>query len=323
MRFLVDDLLPTGLLLVSGLPKIGKSYFVHQLSLAVATGDTFLGRNVLPGSVLFYAIEDGARRLKTRLHQQAGDVNGIERILYQLEAPTDYANLEEDIRMYQSLNPDLQLVVIDTLGRSASGPKAGHDQYSYWTDSLSRPQKLAEELGITIAFTHHLNKRQYTEGADDAFSRIYGNTALFGTVDTALILERHRGTDNAVLRVTGRDVEEQNLKMTLDRTTMTWHDTGPIPQQLINPTKAQTQFIELLNGGPMKLSQIARELGMSESNAHQHLNKAIKDGVVEKHDRGLYGLSTDLQGVDDHEADTTAGEDTEIDEITVEFDFTV
>ena len=52
IRFVVEGLLPQGLHVFAGPPKIGKSWLLMQLALAVASGKPFWGLETEQGSVL-------------------------------------------------------------------------------------------------------------------------------------------------------------------------------------------------------------------------------------------------------------------------------
>ena len=70
LQFIVPDLLPEGLTLLAGKPKLGKSFLALDLGLAVASGGLAFGSlEVEAGDVLYYALEDSERRLKDRLKQ--------------------------------------------------------------------------------------------------------------------------------------------------------------------------------------------------------------------------------------------------------------
>jgi len=62
LRFVVPDLIPEGLTLLAGKPKVGKSWMVLDIAIAVASGRYTLG-NLKPeqGDVLYLALEDGGR----------------------------------------------------------------------------------------------------------------------------------------------------------------------------------------------------------------------------------------------------------------------
>ena len=73
-QFVVDKILPSGLNLLCGPSKIGKSWFALELALAVARGDSFLGFNTSRSSVFYFALEDTKRRLYERTMKLSGGV---------------------------------------------------------------------------------------------------------------------------------------------------------------------------------------------------------------------------------------------------------
>jgi hypothetical protein len=61
----VQGILYVGVTVFAGKPKIGKSWMMLNLALAVTTGSTFLGNmTVQQGEVLYLALEDNRRRLR-------------------------------------------------------------------------------------------------------------------------------------------------------------------------------------------------------------------------------------------------------------------
>ena len=55
-KFCVDTLLPQGLCILGGAPKVGKSWFVLDLCAHVARGDEFLGLPATRGKVLYLCL---------------------------------------------------------------------------------------------------------------------------------------------------------------------------------------------------------------------------------------------------------------------------
>ena len=77
-KWVVDDLLPEGLTILAGAPKIGKSFFCLNLALAVSQAGTFLsGYKVSkPKSVLYFALDnDPQRQIQSRLKMIQPDVS--------------------------------------------------------------------------------------------------------------------------------------------------------------------------------------------------------------------------------------------------------
>ena len=81
VSWVVHDLVPEGLTLLAGKPKLGKSWLALQIGLGVATGGEVLGRPVEQGTVLYAAMEDDYRRLKSRLGKCAGGLAAVARDL--------------------------------------------------------------------------------------------------------------------------------------------------------------------------------------------------------------------------------------------------
>lgn len=62
IRFIVDGLLPQGLHVFAGPPKIGKSWLLLQIALAVASGKSLWGLETEQGTVLSLCLEDSKSR---------------------------------------------------------------------------------------------------------------------------------------------------------------------------------------------------------------------------------------------------------------------
>ena len=72
-RFVVDRLLPEGLHILAGAPKIGKSWLALWLCLCVAKGESVWDFAVTKGTVLYLCLEDSLTRIQNRLFQITED----------------------------------------------------------------------------------------------------------------------------------------------------------------------------------------------------------------------------------------------------------
>ena len=68
-RFIVDEIIYPGLHVLSGDPKIGKSWMMMDMCLAIAKGEKFLGRKTEQGHVVYMALEDTSDNLQTRMYE--------------------------------------------------------------------------------------------------------------------------------------------------------------------------------------------------------------------------------------------------------------
>src|SRR5262249_27485549 len=70
VRIILPDLIPEGVTVLAGKPKIGKSWFALDVCVAVAGGRFVLGEvKPVQGYVLYLALEDSPRRLKKRMEK--------------------------------------------------------------------------------------------------------------------------------------------------------------------------------------------------------------------------------------------------------------
>src|SRR5262245_30534231 len=68
--YIVPGIIPEGLTILAGKPKVGKSWLALDIALAVAGGRFLLGDiKPMPGDVLYAALEDNQRRLWKRIRK--------------------------------------------------------------------------------------------------------------------------------------------------------------------------------------------------------------------------------------------------------------
>ena len=72
LKWIVQDYIPEGLTVLGGRPKIGKSWFILGVGLGVARGTETLGKFVERGDVLYCGLEDGKRRMRSRVEKMLG-----------------------------------------------------------------------------------------------------------------------------------------------------------------------------------------------------------------------------------------------------------
>ena len=209
VSFVVDDLLPQGLHLLAGAPKIGKSWLALWLCLCAAQGKPLWTFATRPREVLYLCLEDSFQRIQSRLFDLTEDAPPT--LHFAVMSQQLHNGLVEQIEQFLKEHPTTGLIVIDTLQRIRT---AGNDANPYASDyrDIGVLKALADKHRIAILLVHHLRK----ELADDVFSRISGTTAISGAVDSSFTLvEDKRGSGKATLSCIGRDIEYREL--TLER----------------------------------------------------------------------------------------------------------
>ncbi|QFP77466.1 AAA family ATPase [Deinococcus sp. AJ005] len=302
--FLVDGLLPTGLIMTAGAPKIGKSWWFLQLAVSVASGQPFLERNTSQGAVLYLALEDTGRRLADRLAKVAPDVDFSEIPLdfETLCARADEGGLEyiEDWLKAAS-NP--KLVIIDVWGRFApTSSGVSKNEYEQTTRAMQPLQALANKYGIAICLVHHTRKSS-SDGSSsaDPFDGILGSQALTSNMDATMMLTRTRMENDAVLRITGRDIEERQFNLNFDRDSFRWNEVGGKLAPSLSPERQKV--LDAVAAGCTKTNDIVAHVGKGRTAVANMLKILCDDGHIEKTFRGSYHLpghaATDLGDMTD------------------------
>ena len=189
----------------------------YNLTVAVASGGQALGTYpTMAGSVWYLALEDGKRRAQTRLALQEAQMGPLpeetqDRLEFTLwEAPRLGEGLEDDIRQWIETTPDARLVVIDILEKVRPPRKIGASTYAEDYAATSSLTRLAEEHNVAILILHHSNKSNPADFRDSAS----GAMSLVGGADNFWSLSRQPLSEDATLKVTGRDLpHEYDLAM--------------------------------------------------------------------------------------------------------------
>jgi len=295
LKFIVPHVIPEGLTILAGRPKIGKSWLVLLIGIVLANGVTALGLDYgatmpLRGSVLYLGLEDGRRRLQRRMTKLLGALP--ENWPQQLYLKTDWRRFDQggldDIRAWHEASKAKGespiLVVVDTLAvvRALGNPRASPYQNDH--EALAGLQKLAEELAIGVVVNHHDRKMD----AEDVFDTVSGTLGLTGAVDTILVLTRK--AQGTTLHIRGRDIEDETaLEMQFNNGR--WSVLGLAPE--IQRSDERARIIKVLTDAPegLSVSEIMAGTDLRTRNAADILLiKLAQSGDIERIKRGLYGL---------------------------------
>ena len=214
--FLVDELIPEGLHILAGAPKIGKSWLALWLCLCVSQGQPLWNFATTQGEVLYLSLEDSLQRIQTRLFDLTEDAPPT--LHFAIMADTLKRGLEQQIEQFLAEHPTTKLVVIDTLQRVRS---TGSDSNLYANDyqDIGLLKKLADKQHIAILLIHHLRKLH----DDDPMNMISGSTGLSGAADSTFVLQKNSRLANvASLHCTGRDISDRTLKLEFGEEDHVW-----------------------------------------------------------------------------------------------------
>ncbi len=284
LRWIVPNLVPAGLSLLVGAPKVGKSWAALDVALAVAAGGKALGAvSVEQGDVLFLALEDGPARVADRQDLLLGGQPASDAFHVYTEWPRGVPAARAAWDWCKD-HPGARLVVVDTLARVRPQQGRGANAYAEDTSALVPWQKLGEHYKVAVVIVHH--DRKAGDGGDfvDAVSGTHG---LAGVADSTLVLGRARMEDYGTLRLTGRDVIEREV--TLRRAGPAWmmHD-GPIPDPDLGGTSAAILTFIAAQAEPVSPASVALGIGEKHDTVKRTMARLVESGRLVKRGRGSY-----------------------------------
>lgn len=222
--YLVEDILPEGTSLLVAAPKIGKSWFVLDMGLKIASGLPFLNKTTTKVGVLYLALEDTHKRLQDRMNKLLKSCPSPTSFYVTTEATSLDNGLIESLESTIHSHPDIKLIIIDTLQKIRSQSKLGSNVYQQDYAEIGMVKSFADKHSISVMFVHHLRKMK---DGEDQFNMISGSTAIMGASDTSFVItKKSRSDSNATLHITGRDIESNELLISFNKNTCQWELIG-------------------------------------------------------------------------------------------------
>ena len=296
LRYHIPGLVPEGLSVLAGAPKVGKSFLVLDFAIAAASGGTALERIACePRAVCYFALEDGDRRLQSRVRYLTGDPPRLPadfRYFTTCEPGRLVATLEAYFSRYGGEQP---LVLLDTLGKALPPALMGETPYSRDYRIMGELKAITDACpGSALAVLHHDRKA----AAEDFISTVSGTNAIAGAADTVLVLSRKRGQDEAILQVTGRDVHEGAYAMTfaagawqLDGANL--EEAAQVAAERQNVSRLgdrSTEIVATVAAHPagVDAAVVATAIGIDAKTAGTYLGRLAEKGRIRRAARGLY-----------------------------------
>jgi hypothetical protein len=112
ISFCIDSLLPQGVSMLCGAPKIGKSWLVLGWCVRIAKGEEVWNFKTMKGTTLYLCLEDNLSRIQQRLNEITDEVPN--NVFFATSSCSMSDGLAEQIEMFIAEQNDTVLVVIDT-----------------------------------------------------------------------------------------------------------------------------------------------------------------------------------------------------------------
>lgn len=204
---LVEDLIDCGsFALLVGESNSGKTFLALDMSLAIARGRNWMGKDVKQGAVLYIAAEGGGN-VKKRVQAYKQEFGFKSKPLpFRLAFGTiDLRNSSADVWtiIEAAKNTEafyatpVRLIVIDTLNRALSG--GDENLSSDMGTFIKNIDLIRQHTGATVLVIHHTGK--------DTKKGARGHSSLKGAIDTELSLEKARNGSSIVKATKQRDYE--------------------------------------------------------------------------------------------------------------------
>ena len=189
-EFVVRELLAPGLSMLGGAPKCGKSWFVLDLCVHVATGEPFLDFPVTKGSAWYISLDDPIGNLED--------------------------GLEKNLNNFIEQNKDLKLIVIDTF-QLARGTNRESNYPNDYADT-QKLKKIADKHKVAILLVHHLRKMH----DPDPVNMLSGSTGLSGGVAGNFVMYHAPQEEVMRLYCKCRSTKPRILELRFDETACVW-----------------------------------------------------------------------------------------------------
>ncbi len=110
IEFCIDGMLSTGLFILAGAPKVGKSWLALDMALSIAKGEKVPGRETKRGTALYLCLENSYTRIQNRLFELTSEPS--ENQHFAIMAGTLGGVLEKQIEQFKTQHTDLKIIII-------------------------------------------------------------------------------------------------------------------------------------------------------------------------------------------------------------------
>jgi hypothetical protein len=285
--FVVDDLLPLGLTLAAGRPKVGKSWLALQLAISVAFGEPALGRFgvKLPGRVTYLALEEPAERTHRRFKQLVPHADArLQNIqfLYQIQPLMTGGAAQLDAFLAANRS---ELVVIDTLLAMVAAHSSRKDVLRGDYLEVNTLRQIAEKHMTALLCVAHSRK-----AAGDLIDTVLGTSGTTAACDSVWSLKRSSsGPNEGSLEVVGRDFGSANYGLQFSNSAdgFGWSVTTEGADAEMSEERRDILML-LQQEGAKKPAEIAKLLVKNAVTVRRLIQKLAHDGVIRRQTNGTY-----------------------------------
>ena len=241
IEWLVNNLLPVGLSMIGAPSKYFKSYMALGLCVAICDNLKFLGFDTNKHACLYLDLESTKRRPKNRLKQILKDKESPIN-LYIITGEDEVGRIgdgfEAQIEYQLQQHPDIKLIIVDVFQMIRQPAKRNQSGYDRDYGDFQALKKIADNHNIGIMLIHHTRKMK---DPTDVFNELSGSVGVMGALDCAWVITKEdRFSDEAVLHITGRDMESLKLRIRFNKQSFCWEYLGTVEE--IETQRLQVEY---------------------------------------------------------------------------------
>jgi hypothetical protein len=274
VAYVVDGMLPVGGVSLCGAkPKVGKSTTARNCALRVGRGEPFLDRATLKGPVVYLALEEKRGEVQKHFARMGATDEPI--YVHTGSAPEEAlealrAAIAEHKPVLAIIDPVLKLVRL----RDAN-------DYAEVSRAFEPLIDLARSSGCHLMCVHHLGKGERTGG--DA---VLGSTALFGAVDTLLLMKRREATRTLeTIQRYGDDMPETVISMDPETGLIAGGETVAEAQM----REVGKQVEEAIGDGALTEPEIKERVGGNQTVVAKAIRARLESGHLVRSGGGKRG----------------------------------
>ena len=286
VEWLIDKVLVAGSFsALYGPPGSFKSFMALDIAEAIATGRSWMGREVSkPGAVLYLAGEGfggvGARIKAIKLHHQTEDGAPIYVVRHQLNlrsSAEDFnALMMAVVQLVEETGVQFRLAIVDTLARAFGG--GNENDSGEMMGFVVSMGKIQEFLNCALMVLHHSGK--------NAALGMRGSSSLLGAVDSELELLRFEDQLKGILTITKQKDGEQGTRFGFEMVEVEIRSAGlglsdPVVSLAVQASDSA------VNDQPKKAGKSNAGSGKNQRLAMQCLEKMVKEHGAPKYIEGL------------------------------------
>jgi hypothetical protein len=289
IRWVVKDILPPGITVLAGPPKVGKTRLMTHIMASVVTERRVFNKiETEKADALFLCLEDDEWEDVQERMMEFLPEGWPDNLILHKDWPRIGQGGVRKLEAHLQKFPKTRLVVIDVL-ECIRNPKRTPSQsiFTYDYNTIAAFKPLLEKRNLAIVILHHTNKN---EDARDVFTRISGTNGIAAAANTLMILTREErlGT-TMLLSIEGRKALADELALEYDAINGGWELLGEA--RSFETSERRKQILDFLRAKKPEAQspkEIAEGIGGNPSTLRTLLRKMLRTDQVVQPTLGKY-----------------------------------